>query len=139
MMVILNQRCFVITSIIPALSIAPLTPIYMQEWNRSLTDVSLLVSLINSNLRLITALHAIDWSHRNSARLLQFNYHSMLRDIWPPDHPHHMCFVEPRIHNRVCIGAIVHLVPWSTHSDRDWCRCRRKHYECCGCRHVFPT
>ena len=39
----LNQGCFVITSIIPALSIAPLTPIYMKEWNRSLTDISLLV------------------------------------------------------------------------------------------------
>lgn len=42
-MVILMQGAFVLISIVPALSIAPLTPIYMQEWQRSLTDVALLV------------------------------------------------------------------------------------------------
>jgi hypothetical protein len=42
-MVIIMQGAFVIISIIPALSIAPLTPIYMQEWQKSLTEVALLV------------------------------------------------------------------------------------------------
>lgn len=38
-----NQGIFVIISVIPALSIAPLTPIFMNEWSISLSDVALLV------------------------------------------------------------------------------------------------
>lgn len=42
-LVIVNQGIFVIASVIPALSIAPLTPVFMQQWEKSLTDVALLV------------------------------------------------------------------------------------------------
>lgn len=43
-MVIVNQGCFVVTSIIPALSIAPLDPIFEAQWNKTLTEIALLVS-----------------------------------------------------------------------------------------------
>jgi hypothetical protein len=43
-MVIANQGIFVIASVIPTMSIAPLTPIFMQQWEKSLADVALLVS-----------------------------------------------------------------------------------------------
>jgi hypothetical protein len=48
-LVLANQGFFVFTSIIGTLSIAPLTPIYMQAWHRSLTDVALLVSPVSSS------------------------------------------------------------------------------------------
>ncbi|KAH6673419.1 major facilitator superfamily domain-containing protein [Halenospora varia] len=38
----LNQGIFVILSVVTNLSIAPLTPIYMAEWNKSLSQVALL-------------------------------------------------------------------------------------------------
>jgi hypothetical protein len=44
-LIIVNQGLFVIASVIPAFSIAPLTPILMQQWQKSLTDVALLVSM----------------------------------------------------------------------------------------------
>ncbi|KAJ4859479.1 major facilitator superfamily domain-containing protein [Trichoderma breve] len=44
-LVIVNQGIFVITSVIPTLSIAPLTPIFMQQWQKSLTDVALLTGV----------------------------------------------------------------------------------------------
>ncbi|KAL7908466.1 hypothetical protein GGI35DRAFT_470099 [Trichoderma velutinum] len=44
-LVIVNQGIFVITSVIPTLSIAPLTPIFMQQWEKSLTDVALLTGV----------------------------------------------------------------------------------------------
>jgi hypothetical protein len=42
-LVIVNQGIFVIASVIPTMSIAPLTPIFMQQWQTSLADVALLV------------------------------------------------------------------------------------------------
>ncbi|KAL6884458.1 hypothetical protein GGI43DRAFT_426772 [Trichoderma evansii] len=44
-LVIVNQGIFVITSVIPTMSIAPLTPIFMQQWQKSLTDVALLTGV----------------------------------------------------------------------------------------------
>ncbi|CAG9942530.1 unnamed protein product [Clonostachys rosea f. rosea IK726] len=44
-LVMVNQGFFVISSVIPALSIAPLTPLFMETWNRSLTDVALLTGV----------------------------------------------------------------------------------------------
>ncbi|KAH7214363.1 major facilitator superfamily domain-containing protein [Fusarium oxysporum] len=44
-LVIVNQGIFVIASVIPALSIAPLTPVFMQQWEKSLTDVALLTGV----------------------------------------------------------------------------------------------
>lgn len=41
----INQGTFVILSVMTALSIAPLTPIYIAEWNRTLSDIALLVGL----------------------------------------------------------------------------------------------
>jgi hypothetical protein len=40
----LNQGLFVLLSVATNLSIAPLTPIYMAEWNKSLSQVALLVA-----------------------------------------------------------------------------------------------
>lgn len=55
-LVIVNQGIFVIASVIPTMSIAPLTPIFMQQWQTSLADVALLVrrhfSLVYSALLL---------------------------------------------------------------------------------------
>ncbi|KAJ3466374.1 hypothetical protein MRS44_007032 [Fusarium solani] len=44
-MVIANQGIFVIASVIPTMSIAPLTPIFMQQWEKSLADVALLTGV----------------------------------------------------------------------------------------------
>ncbi|CAM1508575.1 Fc.00g054230.m01.CDS01 [Cosmosporella sp. VM-42] len=44
-LVIVNQGIFVIASIVPALSIAPLTPVFMQQWQSSLTEVALLTGV----------------------------------------------------------------------------------------------
>ncbi|VUC22227.1 unnamed protein product [Clonostachys rosea] len=44
-LVMVNQGFFVISSVIPALSIAPLTTLFMETWNRSLTDVALLTGV----------------------------------------------------------------------------------------------
>jgi hypothetical protein len=41
----INQSCFVLLSIVTTLSIAPLTPIYMKEFNKDLSAVALLVRL----------------------------------------------------------------------------------------------
>ncbi|EHY53527.1 hypothetical protein HRR83_003732 [Exophiala dermatitidis] len=43
--VLTNQGLFVLASIITTLSIAPLTPVYMAEWNKSLTQVNLLTGV----------------------------------------------------------------------------------------------
>ncbi|KAK3657620.1 hypothetical protein LTR56_002395 [Elasticomyces elasticus] len=56
--VIVNQGLFVLLSVFTALSIAPLTPIYMVEWDRSLSEVALLsgavvISLGYANLVII--------------------------------------------------------------------------------------
>ncbi|SPO04614.1 related to MFS transporter [Cephalotrichum gorgonifer] len=44
-LVIINQGIFVIISVIPTLSIAPLTPVFMAEWQASLTNVALLTGV----------------------------------------------------------------------------------------------
>ncbi|EHK23172.1 uncharacterized protein TRIVIDRAFT_149439 [Trichoderma virens Gv29-8] len=44
-LVIVNQGIFVIASVIPTMSIAPLTPIFMQQWQKSLADVALLTGV----------------------------------------------------------------------------------------------
>jgi hypothetical protein len=41
--VFVNQAFFVISSVIDTLSIAPLAPLYMAQWHRSLSDIALLV------------------------------------------------------------------------------------------------
>ncbi|EXJ82934.1 hypothetical protein A1O3_06751 [Capronia epimyces CBS 606.96] len=57
-LVLANQGLFVLSSIIPALSIAPLTPIYVAKWGKSLTEVAFLtgvtvISLGYANLVII--------------------------------------------------------------------------------------
>ncbi|PNP47868.1 hypothetical protein TGAMA5MH_00920 [Trichoderma gamsii] len=47
-LVIVNQGIFVIASVIPTMSIAPLTPIFMQQWQTSLADVALLATATSS-------------------------------------------------------------------------------------------
>ncbi|KAF7563710.1 hypothetical protein G7046_g419 [Stylonectria norvegica] len=44
-LIMVNQGLFVIASVVPTLSIAPLTPIFMAEWSSSLTDVALLTGV----------------------------------------------------------------------------------------------
>lgn len=42
----INQGIFVLISVATNLSIAPLTPIYMAEWDKSLSQVALLVCFL---------------------------------------------------------------------------------------------
>jgi hypothetical protein len=41
----INPSCFVLVSILTMLSIAPLTPIYMKQFERGLSQVALLVMI----------------------------------------------------------------------------------------------
>lgn len=41
---ILNQACFVFISVLTPLSIAPLTPIFVEKFDKTLPEVALLVS-----------------------------------------------------------------------------------------------
>lgn len=53
--ILINQGCFVIVSVVTALSVAPLTPIYMVEWKKSLTQVALLVSFVTKVFSLMAS------------------------------------------------------------------------------------
>lgn len=72
-LVIVNQGIFVIASVIPTMSIAPLTPIFMQQWQKSLADVALLVRQRFSLVYIASLVHLIATllRSRNRAALSQ--------------------------------------------------------------------
>jgi hypothetical protein len=73
----INQSCFVLLSIVTTLSIAPLIPIYMKQYDKGLSQVALLV-------------------------VLSSGFANILADLRPSDRGYHYRFGLCELHHSLC-------------------------------------
>jgi hypothetical protein len=87
MLVMINQSCFVLLIIATTLSIAPLTPIDMKEFNKGLSVVALLVRLsrILGNFKLTEEFRLepplLPWAMRTSSLFLCERIQTQVYDV----------------------------------------------------------